>query len=297
MAPVGDSLLERWAYAGVAGVVSEFATYPLDMIKTRLQLQNEIGKSLTGGAATTQLSYTQMARAVVATEGATALYAGATVAIVRQIFNAGVSVGLYGSVREALLGAGEDAASVPLWKRVLAGGVSGSIAQAIANPADVVKVRVQADGRLRMVGKAPRYAGALDATRKIWAAEGAAGFYTAVGSSVWRAAIINAAGISSYDHTKQLVIRVAGSDRGLLPQLVGSLVTGVVSAVVSAPLDIVKTRMMNNPAAYRGPNDCLRQLIANEGLLSAYKGFLPTYKRQVRAAGRLPVVGLGRTRV
>lgn len=157
---------------------------------------------------------------------------------------------------------------------------AGGIGQSIANPFDVVKVRVQADGRLRLIGKQPRYNGAVDAARKIIAQEGVAGLYTALGSSVWRAAIINAAGISSYDHTKQFVKRTLGSDQGWAPQMVGSLVAGVSTTIVSTPLDVVKTRLMNNPTAYRGPNDCLMQLIRSEGVWSLYKGTIPTYKRQ-----------------
>lgn len=272
--------LERWGYSALAGIVSEAITYPLDMIKTRLQLQNELGRSLQGSVASVQLSYSQMAVAVVKNEGAPALFAGAPVAMIRQVFNAGVSVSLYPEVREMMLGAGEDAANAPLWKRVVAAGCTGSLAQTVSIPFEVIKTRQQADGRLRLLGKQPRYNGAVDAASKIWAQEGVAGFYTALSSSVWRAAIINAAGISSYDATKQLVIKLMGTDKGVAPQLVGSLVTGVVSAVVSAPLDVVKTRIMNDPKAYRGPNDCLRQLIKTEGVMSLYKGFIPVYKRQ-----------------
>jgi solute carrier family 25 uncoupling protein 27 len=31
---------------------------------------------------------------------------------------------------------------------------------------------------------------------------------------------------------------------------------------------------------YRGPNDCLVQLVRSEGAASMWKGFLPTYYRQ-----------------
>lgn len=271
---------ERWVLSAFAGVVSEFVTYPLDLVKTRLQLQNELGRSLQGAAASGQLTYSQMTVSVVRNEGVGALYAGAPVAMIRQMFNAGVAVSLYPEVRAAMLGAGEDASNAPLWKRVLAGGLTGSLAQTVSIPFEVIKTRQQADGRMRLLGKEPRYRGPVDAVRKIWAAEGLAGFYTALSSSVWRAAIINAAGISSYDHTKQLVVRLLGTDKGVAPQLAGSVVTGLVSAVVSAPLDVVKTRLMNNGAAYSGPNDCLRQLVRSEGVASLYKGFLPTYKRQ-----------------
>lgn len=272
--------LERWALAATAGALSEAVTYPLDLIKTRLQLQNELGRSITGDVARAHLSYTQMFVQVAKSEGFAALFAGSGVAMARQTFNAGVSVALYPTIRRSFLSEGESAANAPLWKRAMAGAVTGGVGQLLAQPADVVKVRVQADGRNKLLGKPPRYTGALECARQIVAAEGLMGFYAALRSSVWRGAVINSAGIASYDATKQATIRLLGTSEGVLPQLVGSLCTGVVTAVVSAPLDVVKTRLMANPSAYSSPSDCLRQLIKTEGIASIYKGLVPTYKRQ-----------------
>jgi hypothetical protein len=314
-----DSLahaLSVWLPCAGAGVVSELVSYPLDMLTTRLQLQNERGAAPApaGGAApAAQLNLRQMAAHVVRTEGLAALYAGATVAATRQTLNAGVSVGLYAEVRARLLAPGEDAATMPLWKRAAAGAVTGCCAQLVSNPADVVKVRVQADGRLRLRGGVPRYAGALDAFATIARVEGLRGFYSGLGSSIWRAAIINAAGISSYDATKQLVLRRlgagggaggyagaggsaggnaggvggvdagAGGNRGttVTAQVVASGTCGLVSALTSAPINVVRTRLMNSPAQYRGMVDCGVQLVRGEGVAALYKGFLPTLQRQV----------------
>lgn len=288
------SFSSRWALACVAATISETSTYPLDLLKTRLQLQNERGRGLMPQALSASpsappsgppplLNLRAMAAHMVRTEGAASLFAGLPVAVVRQLFNAGVSVGLYPTVRSALLGGNESAATAPLWKRALAGAATGCFSQALAQPADVVKVRVQADGRLRAAGLTPRYRGSLDALRRIRREEGVRGFYTALGSSVWRAGIINSAGIASYDGTKQWATRVMGAHAwgGMGPQVVAALVCGAVSTVVSCPLDVVKTRLMNAPPGlYKGPNDCLLQLLKTEGAGSLWKGIVPTYQRQ-----------------
>jgi len=288
------AFLRRWALAACAGVASELATYPLDMLTTRMQLQNELGKRLLSGAAAAAaspppppppaaLSLTGMALQVLRTEGVRALYAGAGVASLRQVFNAGISVGIYHDVRAWLLAPGESPSDAPLWKRALAGALTGCCAQLVANPADVVKVRVQADGRLRLAGGVPRYKGAVDAAAKIYAAEGGArGFYVGLRASLWRAAILNSAGISAYDHTKQAVARrFPESLGGAGPQLAGSAVTGVVSAVVAAPVNVVRTRVMND-LRYNGRMlDCAVQLVRAEGVGGLFKGFVPTLHRQV----------------
>ena len=274
--PVG--LARSYLTAAATATLCESVTYPLDLIKTRLQLQNERGRALGGGNAGAPLGMTALARQVVAVEGVGALFSGVGVAVARQWLNAGISVGLYPYMRRKLCAEGEDARSAPLWKRAAAGAMTGSIAQALAQPADIVKVRLQADGRLRAAGGVPRYTGAAHAFREIVRVGGWKGLYVALGSSVWRAAIINAAGISSYDATKQWGTRAFGGDYA--PQAVAALVCGVVSAVVSAPLDIVKTRIINNPTLYKGPNEALMQIIRTEGGASLWKGLLPTYQRQ-----------------
>jgi len=161
--------------------------------------------------------------------------------------------------------------------------LTGGIGQAVASPTDVVKVRLQADGRLRALGKPPRYTGTLDAFRRIAADDGLRGFYKGIGPSVQRAAIINGCGIASYDHTKQFLLATLGTEEGLAAKVVGALVSGLVSALVSTPFDVVKTRIMNQPATgaslYRGPLDCAVKTARAEGVLALYKGFAPAYMR------------------
>jgi hypothetical protein len=185
-------------------------------------------------------------------------------------------------VRTLVLGEGADAKAAPLWKRMLAGALSGSAGQLAANPFDLVKVRLQADGRLRALGQAPRYSGTAHALRAIAAGEGALGFAKGLGPSVGRAAVINGCGIASYDAAKQVASDLTGREKGLVPQVLAALVSGFVSAVVSTPFDVIKTRMMNQPRdkpLYSGALDCVAKTARAEGLLGLYKGFTPAYAR------------------
>ena len=62
---------------------------------------------------------------------------------------------------------GQDhAGDVPLSKKIAAGFTTGTIAISVANPTDLVKVRLQAEGKLAP-GMPHRYAGAMDAYAKI----------------------------------------------------------------------------------------------------------------------------------
>jgi len=141
--PKEGSLFERWVLGGIAACCGEAATFPLDFTKTRLQLQNELGRSLGGGTAAPAAASGAMAAAVgakpppaalgmfatfahiVRTEGLLAMYGGLGAAAGRQFVYGGIGVGLYVPVRRLVIG-DVDPASAPLWKRMAAGALSGS---------------------------------------------------------------------------------------------------------------------------------------------------------------------------
>ena len=132
-APAEGSLFERWVLGGIAACCGEAVTFPLDVAKTRLQLQNELGRALggaapaAGGAAAGSKplgmlgTFVHIAR----TEGLLAMYGGLGAAAGRQFVYGGIGVGLYVPVRRLVIG-DADPASAPLWKRMAAGALSGS---------------------------------------------------------------------------------------------------------------------------------------------------------------------------
>ena len=140
----------------VCAQLLQAATFPIDFTKTRLQLQNELGKSLTGEAATVRLGMVQTFVNIARNEGFLAMYSGLPAAALRQAVYGGINFGLYTPVRTAIIG-DKDPKDAALWQKFLAGAITSGTGQAIASPTDVVKVRLQADGRLKALGQQPRY--------------------------------------------------------------------------------------------------------------------------------------------
>lgn len=279
-----DALLlaKRWFLGGIAACCGEAATFPLDVSKVRLQLQGELGRSLDGTKpAGKGLGMFSMLSHVLRTEGPMALYNGLGASCLRQFVYGGIGVGLYAPVR-ALVLQGTDPKDAPLWKRIASGALSGSLGQIAANPFDVAKVRLQADGRLAALGQPKRYSSTLNALVTIPRQEGFGAFFRGLGPSVGRAAVINGCGIASYDQTKVLVLRFTGRSEGLVPQVIGALVSGLVSATVSTPFDVLKTRMMNQAAGanmYSSSLDCAVKTVRAEGARGLFKGFVPAWTR------------------
>ena len=247
-----------------------------------MQLQNELVPS---GAP--RLGVLEMAAHIGRTEGLSAFYTGMPVAVLRQSTYGGLSFAAYPHLRDSF-SPNATAADAPLWSRILAGGVAGALASALANPTDVVKVRLQADGRLKLTGGQPRYSGTAEAFRAVLRDEGIGAFWRGTLPNVQRATVVNGAGIAAYDHSKQAAVAMLGEGDSLAARFVAALAGGVVTSLVGCPFDVLKTRMMNQAAAaatagaavYSSTWSCLVATVRVEGVLALWKGLLPVYCRQ-----------------
>ena len=61
-------------------------------------------------------------------------------------------------------------------------------------------------------------------------------------------------------------------------------VAGLMSALASCPVDVVRTRLFNQAgrdAQYKGTFDALINIPRREGIMALYKGFMPLFSRKV----------------
>lgn len=89
--------------------------------------------------------------------------------------------------------------------------------------------------------------------------------------------MLNATKLATYDHIKHSLINYKILQDGYPCHFVSSVVAGVCIAIVTAPVDIIKTRIMNQPKEriYTGMIDCGMKVFKNEGMFGFYKGFTP----------------------
>ncbi|KAL3687655.1 hypothetical protein R1sor_013964 [Riccia sorocarpa] len=281
-----NSLGLRLLLTSASAVVSETMTFPLDMTKTRLQLQGEMGQ---GGV---KRGAVGMATHILREEGIRGLYRGLSPAVLRHTFYTSIRIVTYEQLRNRF---DDDKHNLSVTRKALIGGVSGLIGQLIASPADLVKVRMQSDGRLIKMGHAPRYTGMADAFKKIVKTEGVRGLWRGVGPNVQRAFLVNTGELSCYDASKQFVIQKGWFNDNVGAHTFASLMSGFTATILSCPADVVKTRMMNQvrhdptssaaaaarPDAvfYRNSLDCLVKTVKAEGVGALWKGFFPTWTR------------------
>ena len=126
--------------------LAEGVTFPIDITKTRLQLQGQA--DFVG----TKLGFGGMAADIMKKEGIGGLYAGVTPAVARHIPYTGFRAIGYEYIRAFFCGS-TPKEQAPLLAKMAAGMSAGAIGQAIAVPCDLIKVRMQGDGRLVAAGK------------------------------------------------------------------------------------------------------------------------------------------------
>lgn len=157
--------------------------------------------------------------------------------------------------------------------------------QMVASPADLIKVRMQADIRMVEHGLKPRYSGPLHALKSIIDTEGLGGLWKGVFPNVQRAFLVNMGELACYDHAKRLIIENQIAGDNIYGHTLSSIMSGLSATALSCPADVVKTRMMNQrgkgekEVKYRNSFDCLVKTVRVEGLRALWKGFFPTWAR------------------
>mmetsp|Transcript_125751 Transcript_125751/g.367477 ORF Transcript_125751/g.367477 Transcript_125751/m.367477 type:complete len:314 (+) Transcript_125751:83-1024(+) len=275
--PLALVLAEKFCLTGIASMCSESATFPIDMTKTRMQLQGEAG--FTG----TKYGFFQMMGNIAQTEGVRGLYRGMSPAVLRHIPYTGFRTLGYEHIRKFFCG--EDPSKAGLPAKALSGMVAGGLAQAIAVPCDLVKVRMMGDGRLVAMGKLekPRYSGLMAAFRTIYRTEGLKGMYAGCSPAIQRAALVNLGELTTYDTAKSYFVTVFGDS--LKCHISSAICSGFFASLCSTPADVAKSRIMNQvknedgSLMYRGTVDCWVKTVRSEGFLALYKGFLPGWLR------------------
>uniref|UniRef100_A0A8C9FZQ3 Solute carrier family 25 member 14 n=1 Tax=Pavo cristatus TaxID=9049 RepID=A0A8C9FZQ3_PAVCR len=129
-------------------------------------------------------------------EGGRALYSGIAPALLRQASYGTIKIGIYQSLKRLFVERLEDET---LLINVICGVVSGVISSALANPTDVLKIRMQAQGSLFQGGMIGSF---ID----IYQQEGTRGLWRGVVPTAQRAAIVVGVELPVYDITKKHLI-------------------------------------------------------------------------------------------
>ncbi|XP_017473705.1 PREDICTED: kidney mitochondrial carrier protein 1 [Rhagoletis zephyria] len=276
-----------FVYGGLASITAEFGTFPIDTTKTRLQIQGQkIDQTFS------QLRYRGMTDAFIKIsqeEGLKALYSGIWPAVLRQATYGTIKFGTYYTLKKYANNHGllidRETGAERVWANILCAATAGAVSSAIANPTDVLKVRMQVHG------KGVHKHGLLGSFLEIYRYEGVRGLWCGVGPTAQRAVVIASVELPVYDFCKMQLMNAFGDH--VANHFISSFIASLGSAIASTPIDVIRTRLMNQkhltivdgvavgrtPKLYKGSFDCAVQTVRNEGMLALYKGFIPTWVR------------------
>jgi hypothetical protein len=252
---------------GLSGMAAAAATHPIDLLKVRMQLYGESGKEVG------RVGMFKTALTLVKTEGPLAVYKGLSASLLRQATYTTTRFGAYDFFKDQLM-RDQPSQVLPLYKKVLASMAAGSVGALVGTPADVVMVRMQADGKLPIETRRG-YKNVLDGLLRITREEGFFSMFRGCTPNIVRGLLMTAGQIASYDQAKQMMLQSGYFRDNVSTHFVASFFAALVAATVTSPVDVVKTRIMSASGLYSGTWDCFVKTFKNEGVGAFYKGYMP----------------------
>lgn len=271
-------------FAGAVAGISEILTmYPLDVVKTRIQLQ--VGSGATGEYSGVVDCFTK----IIKNEGPATLYRGISAPILME------------APKRATKFAANDSWGT-FWKKtfgvdklnqslaILNGACAGATESFIVVPFELIKIRLQDKT------KASIYKGPVDVLLKTVRNEGILALYNGLEATLWRHIIWNAGYFGVIFQVRDLLPEAKDAKQKTFNDLVSGMIGGTVGTALNTPFDVVKSRIQSASQVkgqvrkYNWAWPSLGIVLREEGFGALYKGFLPKVLRLGPGGGILLVV-------
>jgi solute carrier family 25 oxoglutarate transporter 11 len=218
--------------------------------------------------------------------------------LARQLLWSSTRFGLYAWLMRDWMGHRPDGNGAAMHVKMLCGVVAGAVGATVGTPADVILIRMQADRHWE-----PQYRRQYHSVFDGWATtvrgDGLTSLWRGCLPTVARATLITSCQLPAYFTFKELLcadqhadVRHAlhlddASPDSTAVHLACSVAAGLVAALVTTPVDVIKTRIMNAQVCrpetpqYNGVTGSFRLILSTEGPQGFLKGFAPTALRLV----------------
>mmetsp|Transcript_27405 Transcript_27405/g.44578 ORF Transcript_27405/g.44578 Transcript_27405/m.44578 type:complete len:331 (-) Transcript_27405:144-1136(-) len=251
----------------LSGLAEETAGYPLDLIKTRMQV------------ATEHVSAFDVLRDTVKKQGLSGLFRGIGPPLASSALITSVIFGTFESSLESYkerLGQSFDGTSV-----VLAGATAGLVQSFVTCPVELVKNRLQ-------VAHDTEHSG-LQMANMIRRNNGVIGLYRGLAATLWRDVPGYAIFFGVYEGLKRSMLPKGSTDlegAGIIPVIVAGGTAGTAYHVITYPLDVIKSVLQTQPdlhPKYKGILHCGRELVRMYGFKVFLRGLEPVAIRSFPA--------------
>jgi len=250
----------------IAGGIEATSVWPMEFIKTQLQLGGKSGK----------LPYTGMISGLtytVRTTGFLSLYRGLAPTLLGSMPKAGIRFGLNSVIKDNLR---DKDGKLTIAKNFVAG-LGAGICEAIIIVAPVETVKTKC-----IETNMPFIKG----FKHIVANEGLGGVYQGAAATAMKQGSNQGLRFMWFNEYKRIVTDDGQKPMTPLLGLFGGMTAGCFSTLGNNPFDVVKTRMQGTQASqYASTIDCFKQIISKEGAAALYAGIVPRLGRVVPGQG------------
>ncbi|XP_036882845.1 solute carrier family 25 member 35 isoform X2 [Manis javanica] len=249
--------------SGLAACGACLFTNPLEVVKTRMQLQGELQ-----APGTYQRHYRNVFHAFITigrVDGLAALQKGLGPALLYQFLMNGIRLGTYGLAEAGGYLHSDDGSLSPA-RSAAAGALAGVMGAYLGSPI---------------------YMGMFQALTKIGQKHGLVGLWRGAMGGLPRVIIGSSTQLCTFSSTKDLMTQwELFPPQSWKVALAASMVSGIAVVLAMTPFDVVSTRLYNQPTdtqgkglMYRGMLDALLQTARTEGIFGMYKGIGASYFR------------------
>ena len=240
------TMRERLACGAIARTCQIVSVYPIDTIKTRIQVAR-------GGNSTGVPLFHS-------------LYRGIPVTLMGQVPYGMLTFGTYETVRARL----SRMEKIPSWLQIIiSASVGDSFGSLWLTPCEVIKSKTQAG----------LYPSARQTAAAIFKSSGLRGFYQGYVPALTRDIPFRCIQFTLFENGKRWYKNaMKGREIHPLELLLVGAFSGIATAAVTTPLDVIRTRVMSQaPGApvYKNGLHCVMQTIKKDGPRGLFKGILP----------------------
>lgn len=267
----------NFAAGAIAGISEILTFYPLDVVKTRIQLER--GKTAHGLVGTF--------KNIIREEGVGRLYRGLVPPLLLEAPKRATKFAAndyWGKTYLRLTGQSKMSQELA----ILTGSSAGATESFVVVPFELVKIKLQ--------DKASTFAGPMDVVKTIIKKEGLLGLYVGMESTFWRHLWWNAGYFGCIFKVRSMLPKPETPKARLVNDLAAGTVGGFVGTAINTPFDVVKSRIQgatNAPGVvpkYNWTYPALVTIFREEGPGALYKGFAPKVLRLAPGGGVLLLV-------
>ncbi|KAK8791883.1 hypothetical protein WA158_005260 [Blastocystis sp. Blastoise] len=268
----GRNDFKQFVCGSTSGAMPTILLYPLDLIRTRMQVNNTVYKSwVTPFCNTIKEIYTE--------RGIKTFYQGITPSLIGSVASWGCYFTFYENAKTRYRKISHTE-NLNTFYNFLSATEAGIIGSVITAPIWVIKTRMQLQQK-NLIPKEQQYKSFLDALIQIVQKEGFKTLYCGLIPSL----LLVSHGVlqlTTYEECKRIGHHFNITDNGKTGFIYGGI-SKAVASFLTYPLQVTRSRLQQFGAQsiYSGFINCLKTSFLKEGIRGLYSGFIPNILRTV----------------